>query len=128
MKAHVQNQPRRGAIGGGKKYRWVEDPELTEEERQDPNTLLLRLNSFNDDPDNTRGFFSNFSPEDILQHLSTKMEEQGQKFAVSDKVWRVKFTTQRKMNINADEEQDKDDSDEENKEEEAAPIVETAEI
>jgi len=46
MKTHIQGQARRGDTVNNKIYRWVADPELAEQERNDPNTVLLALKDF----------------------------------------------------------------------------------
>ena len=46
MKTHISNQARRGDTVGNKTYRWIADPDLTDEERNDPDTVLLKLKDY----------------------------------------------------------------------------------
>jgi len=70
MKQHMNNQPRRGDANGNKTYRWVNDPKLSQQEREDPNTVLLDLKDYQEGVKQTHGFFSNIAPEDILSQLT----------------------------------------------------------
>lgn len=130
MKTHIQTQPRRGDTPSNKKYRWIADPDLTEHERNDPDTILLKLKDYNEDANKTHGFFTTLPPENILSHLTHKMADKGQTFTVSDTVWRVNFKVQRQLNAKGDDSEDDENSeDEEEKGEEASqPIFESAEI
>ena len=75
MKTHIETQPRRGDAVGNKIYRWNADSELTEGERNDPNTLLLDLKDYQEGSNRTHGFFSTMPPEDILSQLTQKMAD-----------------------------------------------------
>lgn len=47
MKNHnAQNPVHRDVQLNGKTYRWVEDPQLTEGDRSDPNTIVLSMKEF----------------------------------------------------------------------------------
>jgi len=104
-------------------YRWVDDPELAENERNDPNTVLLALKDFDGSNQRTHGFFSTMPPEDILSQLTQKMCEQGQEFTVSDTIWRVNFELRKQINQAPDEEDE-----EEAKGEEFVPVFENVQI
>lgn len=76
MKTNIEAQTRRGVEGigsGSKIYRWNEDPELTEDDHNDPNTILLGLKNFQEGSNRTHGFFSTMPPEEILQLITQKM-------------------------------------------------------
>jgi len=75
MKTHIETQPRRGDAVGNKIYRWNADSELTEGERNDPNTILLDLKDYQEGSNRTHGFFSTMPPEDILSQLTQKMAD-----------------------------------------------------
>ena len=79
-------------------YRWADDPELTEAERNEPNTVLLALKDYQEGSNITHGFFSTMAPEDIFNHLLLKLSEQGQAYTVSEKTWTLKFTIRKELN------------------------------
>jgi hypothetical protein len=125
MKTHIQTQGqayRSGDASGGKVYRWDADPELSEAERNDPNTVLLALKDFDEAGNRTHGFFSTMPPQDILAHLSKKMAEHGQEFAVSDTTWKVNFECKKQINQEPDEEADEEEKSE------FVPVIESAKV
>lgn len=76
MKNHIETQPRRGDAEGNVNYRWNEDPELTEGEKNDPNTVLLALKEYQEGSNRTHGFFSTIPPEEILSKLTENLKHQ----------------------------------------------------
>lgn len=79
MKNHnQQNDARRAVFANGKNYRWNEDPYLTEDDRSANNTVLLEMKAYEaEGSKKNQGFFTTFSPEDILSFLTTKMQNEG---------------------------------------------------
>jgi hypothetical protein len=67
---------RRGDAEGSFNYRWNEDPELTEGERNDPSTVLLALKEYEAGAKKTHGFFSTIPPEEILSKLTENLKVQ----------------------------------------------------
>lgn len=72
MKNHnAQNQVRRDITIDGKIYRWVDDPLLTDADKNVPNTVLLSMKDFlHEGGKRNQGFFTTISPEEILSHLT----------------------------------------------------------
>ena len=98
MKQHCTNQRRRDFEIDSKVYRWMDDPELTDEKRNDPTTVLLKMKDFVEGTNGTHGFFSTMPPEEILSQFCGKMREKGQKFTVSETNMRVNFQVQKQIN------------------------------
>lgn len=89
----------------------------------------MRLKSYQEGANQTHGFFTTLSPEDILSNLTKKMADEGQEFSVSDKVWRINFTVQRKADSGEDgSDREESSEDEEEKVQEKLGVVEAAEI
>jgi hypothetical protein len=125
MKQHMNNQPRRGG-DDNKLYRWINDPKLSQAEREDPNTVLLELKDFQEGVKQTHGFFSNIAPEDILAQLTEKMKEELQEFKISNTHWRLNFDVKKQINKQPGE--DDEEEDEEENKEDFVPIYEQAHI
>ena len=110
MKTHIQSQPARRAVDvGNKLYRWGEDPELSQTERDDANTVILAMKDFDvTGARATHGFFSTMPPEDMLAELVSKMTEGGQQFKVSDTHWKVNFEVKKQINQEPEEDEEEE--------------------
>lgn len=122
MKTHAQNQIRRDFVLGGKTYRLVDNPDLSEADKADPNTVLLALKEYTAGSNGTHGFFSTMPPEDILSELTQKMTTCGQEFTVSATTWKVNFECNKQIN------QPPEADDEEESKEKFEPVIESAHV
>lgn len=98
MKTHIETQPRRDFAVDRVNYRWTEDPELTDGDRNDANTVLLALKDYQDGPNREHGFFSTMPPEEIFSKLTENLSDQGQTFKVSDTIWKLNFECKKQIN------------------------------
>jgi len=74
MKAESNAQVRRDFVLGAKVYKLMENPQLSEADKNDPNTVLLALKDWQDTTNRTHGFFSTMPPEEIFSALTQKMQ------------------------------------------------------
>ena len=100
----------------------MDNPELSEAEKADPNTVLLALKEYQAGANGTHGFFSTMPPEDILSELTQKMTTCGQKFTVSDTHWKVNFHDKKQIN------QPPEAEDGEETKEEFTPVIESVQV
>ena len=128
MKNHIETQPRRGDAEGNVNYRWNEDPELTEGERNDPNTVLLALKEYQEGSNRTHGFFSTIPPEEILSKLTENLKIQSQAYKVSDTIWKVNFECKKQINQQPEDDDGAENEEEEEKQEDFVKVYETAQV
>lgn len=98
----VSNAVRRDFQLNGKVYLSV-DEQATEPTEADQ-IVRLRLKDFDTTTSHNNCFFSIFRPDYLLNQLTTKMNEQGQQFEMSDQTWKITFEVEKQINEGEQEE------------------------
>ena len=100
----VTNGPYRDVRLNGKVYLSTDD-ELSEEVAANQQVIRLNLKEYEVSQNRTHAFFSTFRPDYLLNQLLTKLNENTQDFAVSEKSWKINFEVKKQINDDIDEEQ-----------------------